>query len=269
MSNKPIEIDLTGLQSQFGLTQEQVDLLTETCVNAVSASIYANWLALAKQRLRSTAPEYTQNLIKVDKGRFEKSIVLTGVLPNMIEQGASPFDMKQGFKSSPKVKHTIQKVKKKGNSIQSAGGWYLTIPFRIGTPNAVGQAGFANVMPEEVYAVAKKLGAGQRLNALALPEGERAPRSRAAITDESGAQLFGEYRHKNSIYDGMMRSTFTYNKSVQSMYHTFRRVSDKSDAMSWVHSGFKALWLSTEAVEKTDADTLVENEVYNYLEQAL
>lgn len=269
MANKPIEIDLTGLESQFGLTQDQVDLLTETCVNAVSASIYANWLALAKQRLRSTAPEYTQNLIKVDKGRFEKSIVLTGVLPNMIEQGASPFDMKQGFKASPKAKHTIQKVKRRGNAIQNVGGWYLTIPFRIGTPGALGQAGFSSVMPEEVYEVAKKLGTGQRLNASSIPESERIPRSRAAITNENGSQIFSEYRHKNSIYEGMMRSTFTYNKTTQSMYHTFRRVSDKSDAMSWIHQGFKALWLSSEAVEKTDVDTLVKNEVYNYLEEAL
>ena len=67
---QPITIDLTRLQSQYGLTNQEIDMLTETCVNAVTAAVYANWQALAKQRLNSTVPEYLQNIIKVDKGRF-------------------------------------------------------------------------------------------------------------------------------------------------------------------------------------------------------
>ena len=105
----PITIDLSGLKGQFGIDDASLDQLTETCVNAVTAVVYANWEALAKQRLKSTLPEYVQNIIKVDKGRFSKQIVLTGVLPNMIEQGASAFDIKEGFKKSPKVHHTITK----------------------------------------------------------------------------------------------------------------------------------------------------------------
>ena len=46
---KPIVIDLSGLQAQFGLTADTIDMLTETCVNAVTAAVYANWEALAKQ----------------------------------------------------------------------------------------------------------------------------------------------------------------------------------------------------------------------------
>lgn len=111
---KPIVIDLSGLQAQFGLAADTIDMLTETCVNAVTAAVYANWEALAKQKLNSTLPEYTQHLIKVDKGRFAKQIVLTGTLPNMIEQGASAFDMKEGFKKSQKVKYTIPVYNKKG-----------------------------------------------------------------------------------------------------------------------------------------------------------
>ena len=117
----PITIDLSGLKGQFGISDQQVDQLTETCVNAVTASVYANWQAIAKQRLHATLPEYVQNIIKVDKGRFEKAIVLTGILPNMIEQGASPFDIKEGFKKSSKVKYTIAKYSKKGKQIAAGG----------------------------------------------------------------------------------------------------------------------------------------------------
>ena len=104
---KPIEIDLTGLKKQFGLCATDINLLTEICVNEVSAAIYLNWVSLAKQNLKSTLPEYLQNLHKVDKGRFEKQIVLTGVLPTMLENGASAFDMKAGFLKSAKIKNTV------------------------------------------------------------------------------------------------------------------------------------------------------------------
>ena len=53
----PITIDLSGLKGQFGISDQQVDQLTETCVNAVTASVYANWQAIAKQRLHATLPE--------------------------------------------------------------------------------------------------------------------------------------------------------------------------------------------------------------------
>ena len=52
---QPIKIDLTGLKGQLGLTDEQINQLTETCVNVVAAKFYADWQALAKQELKSSA----------------------------------------------------------------------------------------------------------------------------------------------------------------------------------------------------------------------
>ena len=124
----PITIDLSGLKGQFGIDDKTLDQLTETCVKAVTAAIYANWEALAKKKLKSTREEYIQNIIHVDKGRFNKQIILTGVVPNMVEQGASPFDIKEGFKKSKKVKYTIAKYNVKGKQIKAGGDWYLTIP---------------------------------------------------------------------------------------------------------------------------------------------
>lgn len=45
---RPINIDVSGLGEQFGLSQAQIDDLTERCVQAVTAAVYANWEALAK-----------------------------------------------------------------------------------------------------------------------------------------------------------------------------------------------------------------------------
>lgn len=264
---KPIEIDLTGLQAQFGLSAAVIDMLTETCVNAVTAVVFANWEALAKQKLHATLPEYTQHLIKVDKGRFAKQIVLTGVLPNMIEQGASAFDLKEGFKKSQKVRYTIPVYNSKGKQIHKGGDWYLTIPFRIGTPGTLGQAGFTGEMPQEIYDAMKKKVAGG-LTAKEIPSPYNVPQSRAAIV-ENGQVLFGAYQHKNSIYEGLTRRTAQYAKTTQNTYGTFRRAGANSDPTSWIHKGIKAYNLAEQAIQKTDVETIVENEVTSYLETIL
>lgn len=266
---KPIIIDLSGLEAQFGLASNTIDKLTETCVNAVTAAIYANWEALAKQRLHSAAPEYLQNLIRVDKGKFEKQIILTGVLPNMIEQGASPFDMKEGFKKSSKVKYTIPVYNKKGQQVNKGGDWYLTIPFRIGTPGALGQAGFSGVMPSAVYNVMRKRAAGKGLTASEIPEPYQVPRSRQAILDEKGSMLYGEYQHKSSIYEGLTKRRAQYGKTAQNTYGTFRRAGANSDPLSWINKGITAYRLAELAVKNTDVETIVENEVTDYLETIL
>lgn len=266
---KPITIDLSGLQAQFGLAADTIDVLTETCVNAVTAAVYANWEALAKQNLKSTLPEYTQHLIKVDKGRFAKQIVLTGVLPNMLEQGASAFDMKEGFKKSQKVRYTIPVYGKNGNQIKKGGDWYLTIPFRIGTPGTVGQAGFIGQMPQEIYDIMRKRSAGVGLSSSEIPSPYEVPKSRDAVVNESGQVLFGKYQHKNSIYEGLTKRTAQYSKTSQNTYGTFRRAGENSDPLSWVHKGIKAYHLAEKAVEKTDVETIVENEVTTYLETVL
>lgn len=269
MSIKPIEIDLSGLQSQFGLAANEIDKLTEACVNTVAISVYNTWSSLAKQELNSTAPQYLQNLLNVDKGRFEKQIVLSGVLPNMLEQGANAFDIKMGFSKSPKAKHTIPVYSKKTGKVIKKSGWYLTIPFRIGTPGALGQAGFSSVMPKEVYSIVKKMGGGGRLTPTAIPEDYRAPQSRQAVLDDKGVTLFESYQHKSSIYSGLTRMRFAYNSATQSMYGTFRRASSNSDKDSWIHRGLPPRNFAKRAIEQTDVETIVENEVMEYLENVL
>jgi len=266
---KPIEIDLSGLGAQFNLASEQIDELTEICVGSVSAAIYANWEALAKQRLNSTLPEYLQNLINVDKGRFEKQIILTGKVANMIEQGASAFDMKEGFKKSRKVKYTITKYNSKGTVISQGGEWYLSIPFRIGTPGTLGQAGFTGEMPQEIYDLVRVKSNKERLGMSEIPSPYDVPLSREAILNNKGEVLFDEYKHRHSIYEGLAKRTGVHGQVNQNTYGTFRRAGANSDPMSWIHKGIKAYRLADEAVKNTDVETIVENEVTQYLERIL
>jgi hypothetical protein len=265
----PITIDLTGLQSQFGLDANTVNQLTEVCIQAVSAAVLANWTALAKRELGSTREEYIQNLNKVDVGRFAKQIVLTGVLPNMLEQGASPFDIKQGFKKSPKARHTIAKYNKKGQVISPGGQWYLTVPFRIGVPGTLGQAGFSGQMPTEIYDLMKKRATGVALDRSEIPSPYDVPRSRAAIAATPTTPYYAKYVHKTSLYDGLTKRTAQYGKTTQNTYGTFRRASENSDPLSWIHKGLVARNLAERAVQITDVDTIVENEVTDFLDAVL
>ena len=262
----PITIDLSGLKGQFGIDDKTLDQLTETCVKAVTAVIYANWEALAKKKLKSTREEYIQNIIHVDKGRFNKQIILTGVVPNMVEQGASAFDIKNGFRKSPKVRYTIPVYGKKGNMLRSGGDWYLTIPFRIGVPGTLGQAGFTGQMPQEVYDIMRKRGNRIALRADEIPAPYNIPQSRAAIQATPQNPYYAQYTHKSSIYEGLTKRTAQYGKTTQNTYGTFRRAGANSDPLSWIHKGISAYRLADEAVKITDVDTIVENEVTTFLD---
>ena len=265
----PITIDLSGLKGQFGIDDKTLDQLTETCVKAVTAAIYANWEALAKKKLKSTREEYIQNIIHVDKGRFNKQIILTGVVPNMVEQGASAFDIKEGFRKSKKVRYTIPVYGKKGNMLRSGGAWYLTIPFRIGVPGTLGQAGFTGQMPQEVYDIMRKRGNDIALRADEIPAPYNIPQSRAAIQATPQNPYYAQYTHKSSIYEGLTKRTAQYGKTTQNTYGTFRRAGANSDPLSWIHKGISAYRLADEAVKITDVDTIVENEVTTFLDTIL
>jgi hypothetical protein len=266
---KPIVIDLSGLRQQFKLSADNVSKLTEICVQSVTTAIYANWQALARQKLHSTLPEYLQNLYVVDKGCFAKQIILTGILPTMIESGANPFDMKEGFKKSKYVRYSVPVYDAKGKMIYPGGDWYLTIPFRHGTPGIVGQAGFANEMPQEIYDLMVHRAARSPLHRSEIPSPYDVPKSRAAIMDENGKVLFAEYQHKASIYEGLTKRSAAYNKVIQNKYQTFRRAGQRSDPLAFIHRGIKAYKLADEAIQNTDVNTIVENEVLEYLDNVL
>ena len=245
----PVDIDLSGLQAQLGLQPKTIDEMTELCVKAVTTAIYARWQSLAKKELHSTLPDYIQNLHV------------------MVESGADAFDLKEGFKKSKYVRYSVPIYNAKGKMISPGGDWYLTIPFRQGTPGVVGQAGFANEMPQEIYDLMIHRASGQGLTSSEIPSPYDVPRSRAAIKDDVGNVLYAEYVHKSSIYEGLMKKSAAYNKVVQNTYVSFRRAGEKSDPLSWIHKGIKAHNLAEKAIQQTDVDTIVQNQCMEFLDK--
>lgn len=267
-----IKLNRESLKNQFNLTDDELDQLTEVCVAKVTAAVAAKWEAIAKHELKATAAEYAQNIISVDKGRFAKTVLLTGVLPNMLEEGASAFDLKEGFKKSSKVRYTLPVYKQtKNGQVQVGGGeWYLTIPFRIGTPGTLGQAGFSSVMPDEVYnAMKQSLGNTLQVEEIPTPYDQR--KTRGVIPAGDKNPYYGSYTHKTSIYAGMSRRTAQYGKTTQNTYGTFRRAGENSDPLSWIHKGLDARNFSKRAKDSVtnDLETIVGNEIIDFMSTVL
>jgi hypothetical protein len=231
----------------------------------VTALVLRNWQALAAKELKSSQQEYIRSIILIEKGRLTNALVLMGQLPNMIESGATAFDMKNGFQKSSKAKKN------------KSGGWYLTIPLRFGTPGTSASSSlFSSIMPESVYGVAKGLVAGSTsisgakkagtsLKAIDIPSPHNAPKTRPKIVTPN--RTFEAYKHKSSIYAGMNKNSTTYEKATQSTYNTFRRVGSNSDPNAFIHKGFQAKDLATRAFNNSDFDTQVDNSIDKFLSQ--
>src|SRR5690554_665115 len=100
----PITIDTRDLAQEFSLSREQVDDLLSFTVKGITSRFASLWEQEAKKGLKSTRKTYIRSLYVGEEGRFKGVVILRGKLPNMVEQGASPFDMKEGFSKSAKRK---------------------------------------------------------------------------------------------------------------------------------------------------------------------
>ena len=262
----PIQIDLSDLQQEFALKETQVEELGITLVNAITDRIFNNWRVSAMNGLHSTRKAYINALNIGEITPTKKYIQLTGAWPNMIESGFNAYDMKPGMLASPKAK-----VTKKGTK-------FITIPFRWGTPGAIGESEvFANVMPREIYDLAKRLSPtktninkirtqrGGSLSANVLPAQYQIPKSRAAFSDLNTRTTYPQYTHKGSIYEGIIRNEKTYENATQSTYVSFRRVSEKSDPMSWIHKAQAAKNFAEQAMKKTDVPMITDRTIDAFL----
>lgn len=257
-----IHFDLNDTIGEFSLSDGQAAQLVNSACRAVTMEIHRNWIAAAERELKSTRAGYLRGLMVAEDGLFANTITLVGILNNMVENGVSAFDMKSGFMKSAKVK------------FNKKGGWYLTIPLRQATPDAVGESEvFAGIMPAEVYNIIKNKTptittehsgntyAGESLKVNEIPEQYRAPQTRPSITDNVINRTFDAYTHKTSIHAGMIRNQKTYEGATQSTYNTFRRVGKNSDPMAFIHSGIKQHNLSQKAIENTDVQLIIDNTV--------
>ena len=259
----PVFIDTRDVSAEFNLSREDVNAMISSTIKGITATFARNWDNVAKQALKSTRQIYRSSIVVGEEGPFTGYVMLVNSLPNMIESGASPFDMKIGFSQSSKRKSS------------KGGGWYLTIPFRMASPGSLGESeAFSSVMPQSVYNAVKSnqsqqtamggtVQQGRGLSPSQIPAEFQIPKSRAMIQTQD--RVFEEYKHKHSIYEGLRKGSKTYENATQGQYGTFRRVSSRSDANSWIHKGLAAQNLAERAMAMTNVPYEVDRTVDNFL----
>lgn len=220
----PLTIDISGWVSQFSFSKEETNGLKNLILDKLAYSYEKIWQEHIST-LKSTRGIYQGAISKrrVDENTiaFELSGKGTSKIALMIEDGANPFDIKEGFSKSSK------------KTIKSDGGWYLTIPFRMATSGALAESTvFSGKMTEKVQKIIKEEG---KLTTANMPKELQTKGIRKEIqTTVIPAYKSAQYDHKNSIYEGLAQRGVG---TTDSHYGTFRRVSDKSYDNSWIHRG--------------------------------
>lgn len=251
----PIEINSTDITSQFDIPKEDLEKMFDNIAKSLAVVYYSKLEQEASNELHSTRTRYLQNIKLIDTGKMEGTVLLDyskDKLIQMLEEGASPFDMKDGLMGSSKVKFT-----KNGKK-------FITVPLRWTTGIDQGNIG-GTKMPSEVYKEARKLSTKESIKLGSLPDKYQQVKSRPEIQDSAGKVLFDEYTHKHSIYQGITK--VTDGVTSQNVYMSFRRISENSDKNAFIHPGFLAKNLMKRAYEKMNLEeelgVQIDNELKN------
>ena len=244
----PISIDISDTVEEFVLSKDETDSLRMYILDRVMTEFTDRWKDEIKDNLHSTRKEY-------QKGIFQEQIddfnIIVGLTPRqspmalMIEDGASQFDMKDGFEKSTSPKKHFGKN----------GQWYINVPFRLATSGAIGES-FAGVMPKPIDKLAKALGSGESIKLDNIPK----------ELQGLGKNKTSGYDHKFNIYEGLQRTEIGSEGEKRGGYVTFRRVSANSDPASFIHPGLGARDLMGKAIEGIDVSDIVDKAINEFLE---
>lgn len=265
MSSLKVNINFDDVISEMGLNRKDAENMTKIVLQTVTVAIANAWKNAAKKELHSTRGNYMKSLYIVEEGRMTNSIILGGRLNNMLESGASPFDIKEGMAKSSKRKFS------------KAGTWYMSIPFRWATPGSLGESeAFSGVMPMSIYRAVSSLTSsktdlgggkskGSSLKAVDIPNPQNEIKSRAALIDPISKRQYEEYKHKSSIYEGIGKSEKQYEGGSSGSYNSFRTISQNSNKNAFIHPGLRAGDFANKGLKSVDLDTIVNNTIDKFL----
>ena len=153
----PVIIDLSGVINEFILDENETKSLSRYVLSNISDEYMRVWERNIDSSLKSTRSEYRRAIFTEQPDDYSMVFGMTPTkseLAMMLEDGASQWDIKESFENSTK-KHT----KKDGS------GWYLTVPFRWATSEAVAESMvFTNQMPKDIEKLVKTTGRPLKLS---------------------------------------------------------------------------------------------------------
>lgn len=241
----PVTIDISATGQEFFLSDGDMKALGQHILNSVADNFVRRWEQEIDNNLHSTRAEYKKGIFQENPD--EDSVVI-GLSPRysklslMLEDGASSFDIKEGFANSAK-KH-----------LKKNGGWYLAVPFRFATAGAIGESmSFSNQLPKPIEKIVKVSASPLQMAQI--------PMQYQPIKQN---QTSG-YVHKFNIYEGLHREEIGSGTEKRGGYMNFRMISDKSDKDAWIHPGFEPLKLMEKASETIDIGNIVDKAIDEFL----
>lgn len=237
-----INIDMSGTINAFNFSAEDAKSFSNFFLDRATDAYMQKWEEIVDKSLKGTASSYKAGMDAKRIDDYTQVFLLEGKgdgkLGLMIEMGHEAFDQKPSFLNSPK-----RKAKKSGE------GFYLTIPFRVATAEAIAASPiFASKQTQELQKIAKNLKQGEYLNKNNVPQELQNYGVREEMSN------YPEYKHKSFDYQGLRHST----KENHGQYEMFRRVSDESDPNSWIHPGFEAKNFMEKALQEIQIEKIYE-----------
>jgi len=246
----PFGIDISDVLEEFAGLADRSDELSSYVLERLVENFMFTWEDKVNSGLRQTRQEYKNAMMQPEFEDSRNAVV--GLIPTesnlalMIEDGASSWDMKEGFEKSSK------------KTMKADGGWYLTIPFRYATNEAIGESmAFSGKLPKEIQKIAKKVSPAT-IAMQDLPEQYQ----KIGLNKTTGTS------HKNPIFEGLGKRNIASTKNEKrSGYMSFRRVSDKSEEGSWQHPGFEARHFMEATINDLDVGTVIDDALEDFLKQ--
>ena len=221
-------------------SREQVSIVKRSLADVARDE----WIRLAQQELRTTARDYIQGISEVNQEGRGYTIVLTGMMPNMVEKGWKARNLRA----------TLLGPNARNRKPMEGGGYYNTVPFRHAAPTSSG-VNTGSIMPKSIHQVAKKLAPTisrhQRQGPRTIKYGGRLhagmPMSHAA---RRHLTTLKKPHHSHPIHEGMIRNVqYVKGGRTQSSYRTFRRISTKGLKIKWNHPGIEKRNLASRVIK--------------------
>lgn len=226
----------------------------EAVLDDIADGASREWGRLATQRLGDSRQDYIDGIQPVEAEKGIRIISLVGKMPNYIENGMDPYDMRDTLLSS---KSRLRRVNAKGQR-------YGHVPFRHSTPTSGGAVGVpmgraygptgaesrglggkmgadaAKDMGKAIYAIAKRLKATRSHTTTSSRSGGSISETAWGGRLKAGdlAPKLAEH-HTASIFEGMVRVRHAYATGQGTQYMTWRTISE-SNPEGWRHPGIEA-----------------------------
>lgn len=208
-------------------------------VKDLSNAAYANMVARAQAGLGSTRAEFLKGLSLDQIGENTYLITLDGKFANALEEGWSPYDMRESLLKSKK---TVQVGNRAGEPWvqQGQNGKYAHVPFQHRPFSKEAKTGDLNAAIRKMTTYNRQ-GRKQKLTSIFKDDFGNPLQGKVATIKDSDIPELANITKFQKIYENKE----TGKSTVQSIYMTWRTISENGDA--WNHPGFEGIKAFLEA----------------------